>query len=130
MGSLEDEQTGSRAAAQESAGQDRLRRSITVSVVAYVNLTRQEGAIAFVRPVPDFTATTPPVDSPIALRTTIQDTTIAEYPARLLLNRKINAHDDETGIVDVLIPVDVGAAIQLVLNGAVIDTFDPCRRPD
>jgi hypothetical protein len=29
-----------------------------------------------------------------------------------------------------LIPVDVGAAIQLVLNGAVIDTFDPCRRPD
>ena len=126
MGSSKDSHAGGCDWPQSPAGEP-YRRSIAVSVVAYVNLTRQEGEIAFIRPVPNLTATTPADKSPVALRTTIRGITVAEYPARLLLNRKVNADDDETGIIDVLITVEVGARIHLVLNGAVIDTFDPCQ---
>jgi hypothetical protein len=105
-----------------------VRRSIAVNVVAYLNLTRHDGAIAFIHPLPDCSATTTTGHSPATLRTTVSGVTIAEYPARLLPNRKASGDDDETAIIDVVIDVDVGATIQLVLNGVVIDTFDPGRQ--
>jgi hypothetical protein len=110
------------------AGAERpLRRSITVSVVAYVNLTWQSGAIAFIHPTPGLVATTTTEQGPVKLRTTMGGKTIAEYPAHVAHNRIVNSNDDDTGIIDVLISVDFGASIQLVLNDAVIDTYNPCQ---
>jgi hypothetical protein len=103
------------------------RQSITVSVVAYVNLTRQSGAIAFIHPAPGLVATTTTDEGPVKLRTTMGGRTIAEYPAHVAHNRIVNSNDDDTGIIDVLITVDIGASIQLVLNGAVIDAYLPCE---
>jgi hypothetical protein len=91
-----------------------------------VNLTRQSGAIAFIHPAPGLVATTTTDEGPVKLRTTMGGIRIAEYPARVAHNRIVNA-DDDTGIIDVLITVDIGASIQLVLNGAVIDAYLPCE---
>jgi hypothetical protein len=112
MGSSEDEDPGPSDAPQCLAGRSP-GQSITVSVVAYVNLTRQLGSVSR-RPVPDLTPNPTTHEGPVILRTTMGGSTIAEYQARVAHNQRFNADDDETGIIDVLIRVNVGAAIQLV----------------
>ena len=104
-------------------------RSITVGVVAHVNLTQRSGAIAAIRPFPALVATSPADTSVVTLRTAADDgTVISEHAVRVALTPNLAAGDDQTGIIDTLIAVEVGAIIQLVLDGDVIDTFHPFRK--
>ncbi|WP_158887091.1 hypothetical protein [Amycolatopsis anabasis] len=96
-----------------------------VSVVAQVNLTRQLGKVSFVNPVPNLETAEPEPESPVVLRIATADgRTLAEHPAPVQLNSELGPDDDRVGIVDTIVPAGPGAAvIELVIDGAVADTF-------
>jgi hypothetical protein len=124
FGGRPDERFPQRAAAQQrkvSEGPG----EILVSVVATVNLTRKQGKIEFVHPVPNGRASVLEQDSPVVLRVKRADgISQRDYPVGVKLNSELSPGDDRTGLVDAVIAVDAAArVIELVIAGQVADTF-------
>jgi hypothetical protein len=112
-----------------------------IHVVATVNLTRAFGAIRHVTPI---TGPTPlrevassrtssrkksarAADPSLALRLYSRGGRgFVEFPVPFIPDACRDAADDETGVVDALLPSSKNAArLELVLNGSVVDTFVP-----
>lgn len=103
---------------------------VSVSVVATVNLTRRQGRIAFVNPVPNVAASRLERESPVALRVTRGDAVLAEFPAPVKLSSELSPRDDRTGVVDAVITVlPEATGIELVIDGQVADTFQAGGSP-
>ncbi|MFH8974488.1 hypothetical protein [Streptomyces sp. NPDC017890] len=101
------------------------REASAVNVVATVNLSRREGNVAFVNPVPNLAPTEPAPDSPVLLRVTARDGRgVREHPAPVKLDSELLPGEDRVGIVDVVLPGGPDEAmIELVMGGHVVDTF-------
>lgn len=116
------------AAAEAEAADDlevRMESGEQINVVATVNLTRATGKIKYVTPVTR--ALVPQADdaSRVVIRLSGADGgTLLEYPAAVKVKTCREPGDDEKGIVDVALPRRAdAAALELVVDGAVVDTF-------
>ena len=96
-----------------------------ISVVAEVNLTEGTGKISYVNPVSR--ALSPAAGSAAAFELRVLDAAgqaLGSYPAPVKLNSCTDPSEDQTGIVDAVIPANPAARqIELVYNGQVLDTF-------
>jgi hypothetical protein len=95
-----------------------------VSIVASVNLSRNTGAI---RHVDHVTRATVPVDQPNQIASVqLRDKSgkvIQSFPAWVRLDTDIPAGQDQTGLVQVIVPVEPTAAhVDLILRGKLLDT--------
>lgn len=104
----------------------------TIHVVATINVTKKTGELRSV--MAHANAVAPPVAAPpagaapqYAVRLLKTDgTAISDYPAKFLPDLCREAGQDETGLIDVAIPQHADAGrLQLLINGAVVDTFTP-----
>jgi hypothetical protein len=115
------EQTAAESAAGETM----------ISVVARVNLTKRQGKIQYVHPVPGASISHVVDESPVSLRVVEQgDRRSPEYPVEVRLNSELSPADDREGLVDAVVPVTGTArAVELLIGGDVVDTFEPARDP-
>ena len=120
-GGRPDERFPQRIAVQQSEGPG----EILVSVVATVNLTKKQGKIEFVNPVPNGKASVIEQDSQVVLRVKRADgQLLRDYPVGVKLNSELSPIDDRTGLVDAVIAVDADArVIELLIAGQVADIF-------
>jgi len=102
-----------------------------VSVVATVNLTRDQGQIRYVNPVPGGQPSALEPDSPVVLRVLgPTGELLGNHPVGVRLNSELAAGDDRTGLVDVVIPVGARATgIELLIAGTVADSFSAAGTP-
>jgi hypothetical protein len=105
--------------------------TVTISVVAQVNLTRRQGSISYVHPVGSLQPTPEDAESPITLRfAAAGGDLLHEHRARYRLSSEIGTDDDRVGIVDAVIAVPASArSIELVVEGEVMDTFRAAAEP-
>ena len=96
-----------------------------INVVARVNLTRREGNIRHVHPVTGGGVTGVVPASPVALRLkTETGDVLDEYRVAVKLDSDREEHDDETGLVDAVIPASPRARqIELMIGSQTADTF-------
>jgi hypothetical protein len=100
-----------------------------ISVVGTVNLTREQGKLQFVNPVPGSRPSGLERDSPVMIRVQSAVGT-NDYPVAVKLSSELSPGDDRTGIVDAVIPVATDAGtIELLIGGKVVDTFMPGPPP-
>ncbi|MBV9171067.1 MAG: hypothetical protein JOZ81_13390, partial [Chloroflexi bacterium] len=87
-------------------------------VVARVNLTRQEGTLEFVNPLPPGEPSELAPGSEVLLRVLrADDALVDERPVEVKLDSELGPRDDRTGLVDVALPVDSESrAIELVVG--------------
>jgi hypothetical protein len=106
-------------------------RENLVSVVATVNLTRNQGQIRFVNPVPKGRPSGLEEDSPVVVRVEgVEGGVLHEHAVRVKLDSELAPEDDRTGLVDAVIAVDAGAkTIELVVGGRVADAFTAAGAP-
>ncbi|MFE6281106.1 hypothetical protein [Streptomyces sp. NPDC057877] len=114
-----------------------------VSVVGTVNLTRHEGGIRFVHPVGPAAVLPGPATSggfpgetrdegPIAVLRVLQSggAPAQEVQVPVKLDSEPEPGADRTGLIDAVTPVGAAPeAVQLVLEGQVVDTFHPAGSP-
>jgi hypothetical protein len=114
-----DERFPERIAREESAAERNL-----ISVVATVNLTKQEGKIKYVNPLPRGEASRTESDSPVMLRAKGADgQVLQEYPVSVKPLSDAPG-PDRLGLVDVVLPVDPDArAVELSIAARTVDTF-------
>jgi hypothetical protein len=97
---------------------------VPVSVVANVNLSRREGKILFVNPLPAGKPSVPDAGSEVVLRALDEaGRPIRELPVQPSLSSELAPDDDRVGLVDAvfLLPGET-RAIQLSIGGQVVDT--------
>lgn len=99
-----------------------------VSVIAQANLSRRRGKISFVNPVPNLAPTE--AAGPALLRIKTADgQTLSEHPVPVKLNSELAPDADQVGIIDAVVVAAPGAAaIELVLDGDVVDAFQAVNR--
>lgn len=104
---------------------------IVISVVASVNLTRSQGKISFVNPVPNVPASATEQGSPVVIRVRRPDgVLLREYPVKVKLNSELSPDEDRVGLVDAVIAVDAAAKVlELMIAGQVVDTFRASGAP-
>jgi hypothetical protein len=102
-----------------------------ISVVGTVNLTKREGRIAFVNPVPNVRASPLESESPVVLRVKRDDDAVlGDFPVPVKLSSELSPGDDRTGVVDAVIPAPSNATIiELVIDGHVANTFQAGAPP-
>jgi len=102
-----------------------------IHVVARVNLTRRQGTIEFVNPLPSGAPSTPEPWSEVLVRVLRADETLLEeLPVEVKLDSELGPRDDRTGLVDATLPVDPDARmLELVIGGQVVDTFRAAAHP-
>ena len=101
-----------------------------ISVVATVNLTKKEGEIKYVNPLPQGEASRTEPDSPVMLRVKGADGQVLhEYPVSVK-PLSDTPGPDHLGLVDVALPVDADArAVELSIAGRTVDTFQASATP-
>jgi hypothetical protein len=101
-----------------------------ISVVATVNLTKEEGEIKYVNPLPQGEASRTEPDSPVMLRVKGADGQVLhEYPVSVK-PLSDTPGPDHLGLVDVALPVDADArAVELSIAGRTADTFQAGATP-
>jgi hypothetical protein len=99
-------------------------KEILVSVVATVNVTRNEGKIRFVNPIPGGRPSGIEPQSPVLLRVKSETGQVLhEYPVLVNIYTELAPEADREGLVDAVIPVSPAArTIELVIGGKVADT--------
>jgi hypothetical protein len=120
-----DERFPERIAREEAAAERNL-----ISVVATVNLTKEEGTIKYVNPLPQAEASRTEPDSPVMLRVKGADGQVLhEYPVSVK-PLSDTPGPDQLGLVDVALPVDADArAVKLSIAGRTVDTFHASATP-
>jgi hypothetical protein len=120
-----DERFPERIAREEAAAERNL-----ISVVATVNLTKEEGKIKYVNPLPQAEASRTEPDSPVILRVKGADGQVLhEYPVSVK-PLSDTPGPDHLGLVDVALPVDADArAVELSIAGRAVDTFQASATP-
>jgi hypothetical protein len=98
-------------------------REIPVSVVATVNLTRNQGEIRFVNPLPSGRISGIEPDSQVALRAVgAEGQVIREDPVRVNLYSELSPDADREGLVNAVLPLTANVrAIELSIEGQVAD---------
>jgi hypothetical protein len=98
-------------------------KEILVSVVATVNLTRNEGKIRFVNPIPGGRPSGIEPQSPVLLQVKSENgQALHKYPAQVNIYTELAPEADREGLVDAAIPVSPAArTIELVIGGKVAD---------
>jgi hypothetical protein len=102
-----------------------------IHVVARVNLTRRQGTIEFVNPLPSGAPSTPEPGSEVLVRVLRADgTLLEELPVEVKLDSELGPRDDRTGLVDATLPVDPDARmLELVIGGQTVDVFRAAAHP-
>jgi hypothetical protein len=104
-----------------------------VHIAALVNLSDRTGSIEHVTPLPGSptpTPTLPPGDTRLALRTRTAAGTTRVYPVEFKPDLCRLPDEDEIGLVDAVIDVDVNVtAIELLVDGTSIATFETGATP-
>ena len=120
-----DERFPERIAREEAAAERTL-----ISVVATVNLTKEEGKIEYVNPLSQGEASRTEPDSPVMLRVKGADGQLLhEYRVSVKSLSDIPG-PDRLGLVDVVLPVDADAmAVELSIAGRTVDTFQASATP-
>jgi hypothetical protein len=120
-GGRPDERAPHLAVLRQRAGDE----GVLVSIVANVNLTTREGAIAYIHPVINLHATPAPEQSDVVIRTTRSDeASLDEFPVAVKLSSELAPDDDLIGLVDAVLPVSAEAStVELVIAGQVADSF-------
>lgn len=97
-------------------------REVMVSVVANVNVTRTQGQIRFVNPLPAGRPSGIAEGSGVTLRALgAGGEQLREYPVRVNLSSELGPDDDREGIVDAVIPLTQDArAIDLAIGSQVV----------
>jgi hypothetical protein len=100
------------------------RSTPLVSVVATVNLTRHQGKIRFVNPVPGGRASDTETESEVALRSVdAGGQLLREYPVRVDLSSELSPIDDRTGLVSVVLALAASTrTLELSIGGQTADT--------
>jgi hypothetical protein len=108
-----------------TAQQRKAPGEILISVIATVNLTKNQGKIKFVNPVPNSRPSIPEQDSPVVLRLKQADgSSLRDYPVKVKLSSELSPNEDRTGLIDTVIPADPTArVIELLIGGQVADLF-------
>ena len=98
---------------------------VLVSLVATLNLTGRRGRITFVHPVTNVARSTLEPGGRVVIRTRRDDgAVIDEFPVPVKLDSELSPGDDQTGLVDAVLPVTADArAIELAIDGHIADTF-------
>jgi hypothetical protein len=101
-----------------------------ISVVATVNLTKEEGEIKYVNPLPQGETSRTEPDSPVMLRVKGADGQVLhDYPVSVK-PLSDTPGPDHLGLVDVALPVDADArAVELSIAGRTVDTFQASATP-
>ena len=87
------------------------QREILVSVVATVNVTRDEGKIRYVNPLPGALLSGIEPESPVLLRVKSEkDQTLHSYPVLVNIYTELAPEEDREGLVDAVIAVDPASA--------------------
>jgi hypothetical protein len=96
-----------------------------ISVVATVNLTKPQGKIEYVNPLPQGEPSPVDPESPVVLHIKRADGYLLhEYRVRIKPSACQSPEEDRLALVDAVIPVDPGArTIELWVAGQVVDTF-------
>jgi hypothetical protein len=120
-----DERFPERIAREETAAERNL-----ISVVATVNLTKEEGKIEYVNPLPQGEASRTEPDSPVMLRVKGADGQVLhEYPVSVKPLSDASG-PDRLGLVDAILPVDPDArVIELSIADRLVDTFQASATP-
>jgi hypothetical protein len=111
------------AARQEVSGISGIEKRL-VSVIAVVNLTRNQGRIRYVNPLERGKESGVEPTSPAVLRMKHSDGSVLdEYPAAVKLNSELLPADDRVGLIEAAIMFDKSAtSIELLINGQLADT--------
>lgn len=98
-----------------------------INVIGIVNLTRETGKIEYVNPVSKVLVPESVDESPVTIREKNSDNEVLrEIPAQIKLNSCANPDEDQTAIVDFVTPYNPEiAALELLINGKIVDTFSP-----
>jgi hypothetical protein len=98
-------------------------RQVLVSVVATVNLTRNQGKIRFVNPIPSGRPSRIEKDSQVVLRVKGgEGQVIGEYPVVVKFYSELSRDSDREGLVDALLSLDADArVIELLIARHVAD---------
>jgi hypothetical protein len=120
-----DERFPERIAREETAAERNL-----ISVVATINLTKEEGKIEYVNPLPQGEASRTEPDSPVMLRVKGADGQVLhEYPVSVKPLSDASG-PDRLGLVDAILPVDPDArVIELSIADRLVDTFQASATP-
>ena len=96
-----------------------------ISVVATVNLTKEEGKIEYVNPLPQGEASRTQLDSPVVLRVKGADEQVLqEYQVGVKPLSIDSPEGDRLGLLNAVLAVDTDArAIELIVAGHTVDTF-------
>lgn len=98
-------------------------KEVLVSVVATVNVTRNEGKIRFVNPVPSTRQSGVQPESRVLLRVRNEAGQVLHvYPVLVNIYTELAPEADREGLVDAVVPVSPAArTIELVVGGEVAD---------
>jgi hypothetical protein len=120
-----DERFSERSAMGETAADRNL-----ISVVGTVNLTKEEGKIAYVNPLPQGEASPTEPDSPVRCRIKGADGQVLhEYPVSVK-PLSDTPGSDRLGLMDVVFAVDPDAReVELLVGGGTVDTFQASATP-
>lgn len=99
-----------------------------ISVVVTVNLTKREGKIEYVNPVPQGEISRPaPESQVVVLVKRIDGKVLYECPVAV---KPLSDTEDELGLVDAIIPAEPDARIiELLIAGKSVDTFRASETP-
>jgi hypothetical protein len=100
------------------------QKEVLVSVVATANVTRNEGKIRFVNPIPDGRPSGIEPQSPVLLRVKSDASQVLhEYPVLVNIFTELAPGADREGLIDAVIPVSPASRrIELVVGREVADT--------
>lgn len=106
-----------------SAKPEAEQKEILVSVVATVNVTRNEGKIRFVNPIPSGRPSGIESESTVELRVKSEaEKVLHEYPVLVNIFTELAPEADREGLVDAVIPVSpTTRTIELTIGGKVAD---------
>ena len=101
------------------------RKEVLVSVVATVNMTRREGKIRYVNPIPGGQPSViDPHSSVVLVGKGPAGEVLHEHPVRVNIYTDRPPEADREGLVDAIVPVNRAArAIELVMDGKVVDAI-------
>jgi hypothetical protein len=107
------------------------RDATLVSVVAQVNLSREEGKIEFVNPLTSGQPSPALRESDVVLK--VKDgkgAVLVDAPVVVKLDSEAAEHEERRGLVDVVLSIPSGArTIDLLIDGQVVDTFKAASPP-
>jgi hypothetical protein len=114
-----------------AAREERAAGRNLISAVATVNLTKQDGEIKYVNPLPQGATSRQEPDSPVMLRVKGADGRVLdEYRVSVKPLSITSPEGDTLGLVDVVLPVDPDArAVELSIGGRTVDTFQASATP-